>query len=214
MKDDLEELERGRTRSIYAKTWKGKTWKWVNKGLAVYCVYRFTTTMIYITLGKQQGTSDPVTRALSIIISRFDSFDIDPGVWSQQLSFWFAGIIVFSSVRSFLKLVTKVLEMFMLQITFSTPSILTLTAQVMGMYFLSSALVIQMNLPPEYRYLLSSSIQAVEFDLFKYWSDAIAVVSCIISYCIIYVLHQTQSATTMAKDFTEIELLAAESGLA
>lgn len=104
-----------------------------------------------VVLQRQQGTSDPITRALSIIISDFDSFNIDPGFWSQQLSFWFAGIIVFSSVRSFLKLVTKVLDIFMLQVTFSTPNVLMLTAQVMGMYFLSSVLMIQMNLPPEYR---------------------------------------------------------------
>ncbi|CAO3680681.1 unnamed protein product [Rhizopus stolonifer] len=214
MKSDLEELERGRTRSLYATTWKGKTWRLINKGFAIYCVYRFIVTIVNVVLQRQQGTSDPITRALSIIISEFDSFNIDPGFWSQQLSFWFAGIIVFSSVRSFLKLVTKILDIFMLQVTFSTPNVLMLTAQVMGMYFLSSVLMIQMNLPPEYRYLLSSSIQSVESDLFKYWSDAISVVSCIISYCIIYVLHQTQNATKMARDFTEIELLTAENGFA
>lgn len=86
-----------------------------------------------------------------MIISHVDRFQIDPRFWSQQLSFWFAGIIVFGSVRSFLKLVTKVLDIFMLQVTFSTTNVLMLTAQVMGMYFLSSVLMIQINLPPEYR---------------------------------------------------------------
>ncbi|KAG1056349.1 hypothetical protein G6F46_006461 [Rhizopus delemar] len=212
MKEDLEELERGRARSRYAQTWKGKVWTWAGKGFAVYCVYRFSVTTLNVILKRQQGASDPITQALSMIISHVDRFQIDPRFWSQQLSFWFAGIIVFGSVRSFLKLVTKVLDIFMLQVTFSTTNVLMLTAQVMGMYFLSSVLMIQINLPPEYRYLLSSSLQSIEFDLFKYWSDAISIISCVLSFCIIYVLYQTQNATTMARDFADVELLTAENG--
>ena len=100
---------------------------------------------------QRQSSMDPITRTLSMIISHFDGYNIDPTFWSQQLSFWFAGIIVFSSVRSFLKLLSKLLEIFLLKITFSTNNILLLIAQVMGMYFLSSVLMIQLNLPLEYK---------------------------------------------------------------
>ncbi|ORE01136.1 hypothetical protein BCV72DRAFT_246167 [Rhizopus microsporus var. microsporus] len=202
MNNDLEELERDRARTKYAKTWKGKAWKLVNMMFAIYCAYRFIVSSM-----------DPITRTLSMIISHFDSYNIDPTFWSQQLSFWFAGIIVFSSVRSFLKLLSKLLEIFLLKITFSTNNILLLIAQVMGMYFLSSVLMIQLNLPLEYKYLLSSSLQSIELDIYKYWSDTISCIACILSILIICVLRQTQDATSMTRDFADIELLAAENGL-
>lgn len=93
---------------------------------------------------------------LSAMMSHLDrnnvDFKIDPVFWSQQLSFWFAGIIVFGSVRGFLKLLTRVLRVFMLKVTFSTSNYLLFVAHMMGMYFLSSVLMMQMSLPPEYRY--------------------------------------------------------------
>jgi hypothetical protein len=95
---------------------------------------------------------------LSVMMSHLDrnsvDFKIDPVFWSQQLSFWFAGIIVFGSVRGFLKLLTRVLRVFMLKVTFSTSNVLLFVAHMMGMYFLSSVLMMQMSLPPEYRYVL------------------------------------------------------------
>lgn len=72
----------------------------------------------------------------------------DTVYWSQQLSFWFAGIIVFGSVRGFIKILTKV---FMLKVSFSKSQSLLFVAHIMGMYFLSSVLMMQMNLPSEYR---------------------------------------------------------------
>ncbi|CAO3701347.1 unnamed protein product [Rhizopus microsporus] len=212
MNNDLEELERSRARTKYAKTWKGKVWSLVNMIFAIYCVYRFIVTAVSVVL-QRQSSMDPITRTLSMIISHFDGYNIDPTFWSQQLSFWFAGIIVFSSVRSFLKLLSKLLEIFLLKITFSTNNILLLIAQVMGMYFLSSVLMIQLNLPLEYKYLLSSSLQSIELDIYKYWSDTISCIACILSILIICVLRQTQDATSMTRDFADMELLVAENGL-
>ncbi|KAG1169181.1 hypothetical protein G6F70_008672 [Rhizopus microsporus] len=188
MNNDLEELERSRART------------------------KFIVTAVSVVL-QRQSSMDPITRTLSMIISHFDGYNIDPTFWSQQLSFWFAGIIVFSSVRSFLKLLSKLLEIFLLKITFSTNNILLLIAQVMGMYFLSSVLMIQLNLPLEYKYLLSSSLQSIELDIYKYWSDTISCIACILSILIICVLRQTQDATSMTRDFADMELLVAENGL-
>jgi hypothetical protein len=46
------------------------------------------------------------------MISHFDDVKIDAEFWSQQLSFWFAGIIVFGSVRGFVKLLTRVCSIY------------------------------------------------------------------------------------------------------
>jgi hypothetical protein len=146
------------------------------------------------------------------MMTHLDRIDIDPAFWSQQLSFWFAGVIVFGSVRGFLKLLTRLLGIFLHKVTFSTSSILLFVAHMMGMYFLSSVLMMQMSLPPEYRYLISSTLHSVEFDYFKLWSDTIFVCSSLVSSLIIYVIYTTHDAKNMAADFADLELLSVESG--
>ncbi|CAO3649364.1 unnamed protein product [Mucor fragilis] len=155
MKSDLDELERGRAKSRFSQTWKGRIWGVVDKIFAMYCVYKLIVTTINVLL-QRSGSSDPITKMLSVMMSHLDrnnvDFKIDPVFWSQQLSFWFAGVIVFGSVRGFLKILTRVLRVFTLKVTFSTSNILLFVAHMMGMYFLSSVLMMQMSLPPEYRY--------------------------------------------------------------
>ncbi|KAI7868199.1 Abscisic acid G-protein coupled receptor-domain-containing protein [Mucor mucedo] len=215
MKSDLDELERGRAKSRFSQTWKGKIWKIVDLIFAVYCIYKLIVTTFNVIF-QRTGSSDPITKVLSIMMSHLDrnnlDFKIDPVFWSQQLSFWFAGIIVFGSVRGFLKLLTRLLRVFMHKVTFSTSSILLFAAHMMGMYFLSSVLMMQMSLPAEYRYLISSSLHSVEFVFFQHWSDIIFVASSFISACIIYVIYQTHDAKSMATDFADLELMSVESG--
>lgn len=52
MNNDLEELERGRARTKYARTWKGKVWNLVNMIFAIYCAYRFIVVS-YRELGRR-----------------------------------------------------------------------------------------------------------------------------------------------------------------
>ncbi|KAI8883005.1 hypothetical protein K501DRAFT_220172 [Backusella circina FSU 941] len=206
MKSDLDELERGRAKSRFSSTLKGKIWSVIDTVFSVYCVYKFIVTLINVLL--QRNTTDPITNMLSMMISHFDDVKIDAAFWSQQLSFWFAGVIVFGSVRGFMKLLTRVLDMFLFKITFSSSNRILFVAHMMGMYFLSSVLMMQLSLPTEYRYLLHST----EFDFFKHWSDVIFVGSSLVSLCVIYVIYQTHDAKSMATDFADVELLNMESG--
>ncbi|KAI8984081.1 Abscisic acid G-protein coupled receptor-like domain-containing protein [Mycotypha africana] len=215
MKSDLDELERGRAKSRFNQTVKGKLYYLIDRLFSVYCIYKLISTAINVVF--QRNTSDPITNALSIMISHLDKhshleINIDRSFWSQQLSFWFAGIIVFSSVRGCLKLLTKILHIFTFKITFSQANILLSVSHMMGMYFLSSILMMQMSLPPEYRYLMSSSLQSIEFEFFKHWSDIIVVISSLVSFFIIYILHTTHDPKAMAVDFADMELLSVESG--
>ncbi|KAI9265306.1 Abscisic acid G-protein coupled receptor-like domain-containing protein [Helicostylum pulchrum] len=215
MKSDLDELERGRAKSRFSQTWKGKIWSILDFIFAIYCVYKLVVTTINVLL-QRIGSTDPITKMLSLMMTHLDrnnmDFKIDVSFWSQQLSFWFAGMIVFGSVRGFLKLLTRLLRVFMLKVTFSISNILLFVAHMMGMYFLSSVLMMQMSLPAEYRYLISSSLHSVEFDFFRHWSDIIFVGSSLVSGCIIYVIYQTHDAKSLATDFADIELLSVENG--
>uniref|UniRef100_A0A0K8RDP4 Putative golgi ph regulator a n=1 Tax=Ixodes ricinus TaxID=34613 RepID=A0A0K8RDP4_IXORI len=67
--------------------------------------------------------------------------------WSQHISFILVGIIVVPSIRGLLITLTK----FFYAISSSKSSniIVLALAQIMGMYFVSSVLLIRMNMPAE-----------------------------------------------------------------
>ncbi|KAI8384486.1 Abscisic acid G-protein coupled receptor-domain-containing protein [Radiomyces spectabilis] len=214
MKLDLDELSRGRFQSRFAKTWKGRCWSLVTSLFAVYCVYKLIATTLNVVF-RRVGSTDPITNMLSLMISHFGDSDkivIDTTFWSQQLSFWFAGIIVFGSIRGFLTILNKILLMFSQRVSFSIIHLLLLAAHMMGMYFLSSVLMMQTSLPPEYRYLMSSSLGRIKFDFFRRWSDIIFVIASFVTMAILYVIHQTSDARHMAQDFADVQLLSAETG--
>ncbi|KAI9271494.1 Abscisic acid G-protein coupled receptor-domain-containing protein [Phascolomyces articulosus] len=209
MKTDLNELARERAKSQFGNTWRGRCWIVVNHLFSIYCIYRLTVTTINV-LFRRAGTSDPITRLLSLLISHFGISDTV--FWSQQLSFWFAGIIVFGSVRGFFQLLTKVFRSFSQRMVVPKNNVVLFVAHMMGMYFLSSVLMMQNTLPPEYSHLISSSLGQIEFNFFRHWSDIIFVASWLLAAIVLYVLHQTNDARQLASDFAEVQLLSVEDG--
>lgn len=51
MKSDLDELERGRAKSRFSQTWKGRIWGVIDKVFSIYCVYKLVAVaLIYSRL--------------------------------------------------------------------------------------------------------------------------------------------------------------------
>ncbi|CAO3612684.1 unnamed protein product [Cunninghamella blakesleeana] len=213
MKSDLDELNRGRLRSQYSKTWRGKFQNSTNFIFTIYCLYKMLVTSLNVLL-QRTGSGDPISNTLSLMLSHFgNDTNIDTKFWAQQLSFWFAGIIVFGSVRGLFNLLSKILRSFSHRISISTSNILLFIAHMMGMYFLSSVLMMQINLPPNYRYLISSTLGQIEFTFFQRWSDIIFVISSLATLAILYVLHQTKDAKSLATDYADMQQLSLEGGM-
>ncbi|KAI9031022.1 Abscisic acid G-protein coupled receptor-domain-containing protein [Phycomyces nitens] len=206
MKSNLEELARARAKSQFSQTWKGQCWNLVGGIFTIYCVYKLLVTSFNV-ITQRVGSNDPITNMISLMISHFDKegSKIDITFWSQQLSFWFAGIIVFGSVRGFVQMLTRV--------SISTSTLLLCVAHMMGLYFLSSVLMMQTSLPYDYRYLVSSSLGHIEFDYFRRWSDIIFVIASLLTGMVLFVINQTSDVQSLAADFAEMNFLSAESGL-
>ncbi|KAL1934152.1 hypothetical protein VTP01DRAFT_6334 [Rhizomucor pusillus] len=212
MAGDLVEIKRETAKSQYANTLQGRCWNFIRHIFTVYCIYKLFITTFNVVF-RRLGNTDPITNMLSLIISHFGAAEIDAAFWSQQLSFWLAGIIVFGSVRGFFQLLTRILRAFSRRLIFSTSNIVLFIAHVMGMYFLSSVLLMQSSLPKEYRQLVTSSLGHIEFDFFRRWSDIIFVISSAVAIIALYVIHQTGDARNLASDFAEVEMLSMESGV-
>ena len=92
---------------------------------------------------------------------------MDVVFWSQHISFVFIGILVASNVRGFLIRMSKIFSAISTANSFRVFGIFL--AWLMGMYFVSFVLLMRMNMPPEYRRIVTEVLGAIEFNFYFRW---------------------------------------------
>ncbi|KAF9930158.1 Golgi pH regulator B [Linnemannia zychae] len=194
---DIDDLYVEQARLQHAKTWQGKYSNLMGYIFSVYCVYKLAMSLIN-TLLNRTGSTDPITALISKFVSH-TNMKIDVRFWSQQLSFFFIGLMIFLSIRGLLNELSKFFRAFSRHVS-SSNTILFL-AHLMGLYFLSSVLLMRQNLPPEYRSIISESLGALQFDFYHRWFDVIFLISGLVSMVFLYFVHKASgSSNILAKD--------------
>uniref|UniRef100_A0AAY4BMP1 Golgi pH regulator n=1 Tax=Denticeps clupeoides TaxID=299321 RepID=A0AAY4BMP1_9TELE len=116
--------------------------------------------------------------------------------WSQHISFILVGIIIVTSIRGLLITLTK----FFYAISSSKSSnvIVLVLAQIMGMYFVSSVLLMRMSMPLEYRTIVTEVLGELQFNFYHRWFDVIFLVSALSSILFLYLAHKQAPEKHMA----------------
>uniref|UniRef100_A0A069DUJ1 Putative g-protein coupled receptor n=1 Tax=Panstrongylus megistus TaxID=65343 RepID=A0A069DUJ1_9HEMI len=170
----------------WAKTWRGKYFNCLGYFFSLYCVWKIFISTVNIIFDRV-GKKDPVTKGMEIVV-HWLGMNIDVAFWSQHISFFLVGCIVITSIRGLLLTLTK----FFYAISSSKSSniIVLILAQIMGMHFVSSVLLMRMNMPPEYRMIITQVLGDLQFNFYHRWFDVIFLVSALSSIAFLYLAHK------------------------
>ncbi|ELU18131.1 hypothetical protein CAPTEDRAFT_190373 [Capitella teleta] len=180
------DLHNEQERKKYLKTFKGKYFNFLGHFFSIYCCWKIFISTINIVFDRV-GKLDPVTKGIEIAVNWL-GIQFDVMFWSQHISFWLVGIIIVTSIRGLLITLTK----FFYAIASSKSSnvIVLCLAQLMGMYFVSSVLLMRMNMPSEYRSIVTEVLGDLQFNFYHRWFDVIFLISALGSMGFLYIAHK------------------------
>lgn len=190
---ELYQLRSAKQRIEYSNSFQGKYFNVLGYFFCGYCIWKIFISIINI-LFNRVGLQDPITRGIDIAVHYF-GFNVDVPFWSQQISFWLVGVIVVTSIRGLLLTLTKFF--YAIASTKSSNVIVLFLAQVMGTYFLSSVVLLRMNMTTEYRKILTQILGDLQFHFYHRWFDVIFLVSTVCSI-FFYIAHKQVAETTWA----------------
>ncbi|XP_072884949.1 Golgi pH regulator isoform X2 [Hemitrygon akajei] len=195
--DALEELSRHlfletvdlhatKERFEYSKTFQGKYFNFLGYFFSIYCVWKIFMATINIVFDRV-GKTDPVSRGIEITVN-YLGIQFDVKFWSQHISFILVGIIIVTSIRGLLITLTKFF--YAISSNKSSNVIVLVLAQIMGMYFVSSVLLMRMSMPLEYRTIVTEVLGELQFSFYHRWFDVIFLVSALSSIVFLYLAHK------------------------
>jgi len=190
---DLVELQAIQQRIEYSKTFKGKYFHVLGHFFSLYCIWKIFISFINIIFNRV-GKVDPVTKGIELTVHYFN-MEFDVQFCSQYVSFFLIGIIVVTSIRGLLITLTKFF--YIISSSRSSTVIVLCLAQLMGMYFISSVLLIRMNMPAKYRQIISLVLGDLQFNFYHRWFDCIFLLSALFSIGIHY-LHYRSSQQSLS----------------
>lgn len=200
---DLVDLQAIQQRIEYSRTLKGKYFHVLGHFFSLYCIWKIFISFINIVFNRV-GKVDPVTKSIELTVHYFN-LEFDVQFWSQYFSFMLVGIIVVTSIRGLLITLTKFF--YFISSNRSSNVIVLCLAQLMGMYFISSVLLIRMNMPAQYRQIISQVLGDLQFNFYHRWFDCIFLLSALFSIGVLYLHYRSsqKSLSSFDKNVQKVE---------
>ncbi|GLE08855.1 hypothetical protein PINS_up020307 [Pythium insidiosum] len=150
---------------------------------------------------RRNREKDPITDAMEKIVYIWPSVAlwINIRFISEMASLLFVGILVFTQTRGFLLTLVKIFRAWSSSV--SSNSVVLWLAHLMGMYFVSSFVLMRMNLNPTHRRRIDEVLGDIEFNVFHWYNDVVFVLSASCSVAVLC-LHQFSRASRTSNDYS------------
>jgi len=194
---EIVDLHNTRQRMEFSKTLQGKYFDFLGHIFSGYCIWKIFISTVNIVFDRV-GKVDPVTRTIDITV-KYLGMQFDVLFWSQQFSFFLIGILIITSIRGLLITFTKFFNA--IASSKSSNVIVLVLAEIMGMYFVSSVLLMRMNMPVAYREIITEVLGLLQFNFYHRWFDVIFLVSALSSIGFLYLAHKQAPENHMNNDY-------------
>eukprot|EP00277_Geminigera_cryophila_P016118 CAMPEP_0179438488 /NCGR_PEP_ID=MMETSP0799-20121207/22218_1 /TAXON_ID=46947 /ORGANISM="Geminigera cryophila, Strain CCMP2564" /LENGTH=520 /DNA_ID=CAMNT_0021220149 /DNA_START=153 /DNA_END=1715 /DNA_ORIENTATION=+ len=198
MFEELQESRLAHKQISFSTTFFGRAVNMMGYFFSVYCVYKMLMASINIIFNRVAQV-DPVTRVLSIaLVTIKGAKDMDIEPISQTISFVLVGILIATSIRGFLQIWLKIFHMQNATYSIHYSNMLVLfMAWMMGMYFVSSVLLIRMNLPLMYRKAITQVLGDIQFKFYHQWFDFIFIISALFFLAVFYTIDSSRQPSSL-----------------
>lgn len=183
---EIHDLHNMRERLEWSKTLQGKYFNFLGYFFSLYCTWKIFISTVNIIFDRV-GRVDPITKGMEIAVHWF-GLDIDVLFWSQHISFGLVGAIVVTSTRGLLLTMSK----FFIWISSPKSSnfLVLFLSQIMGMYFVSMVLLMRMNMPVQYRSIITEVLGDLQFNFYHRWFDVMFLVAALCTIAMLRLVHK------------------------
>ncbi|TRY70051.1 hypothetical protein TCAL_05428 [Tigriopus californicus] len=185
---ELQDLQTMRERNEWSRTWQGQYFNFLGYFFSMYCIWKIFISTVNIVFDRV-GRVDPITKGMEIAVHWF-GLNIDVVFWSQHISFGLVGAIVVTSIRGLLLTMTRFFTW--ISSPKSSNFIVLLLSQIMGMYFISMVILMRMNMPVQYRTIITEVLGDLQFNFYHRWFDVMFLVSALCTIGILSLLHKRE----------------------
>ena len=215
------EARMAKERRAAAATAKGRVNDFVGLCMVATCVWRVVGGIYRLAFHRGEVTmlgNDPVTKTLTQVVS----IPISQETMSQVLSLLFIALLVGASLRNFLRVVFRVFVAIG-GVGGGTSTMLVLfVSEILGLYFLSSVLLIRNTLPDKYRGFITQAMGAdafgggtsestsADFTFYQNHHESVFLTSAVLTFVLLRVHHVTNSGGGFGGDEFESVPLAGE----